>query len=100
MGAGQAGADGRRHALTAHPADRCNQASNRGRPESSRPSLILLGLCMKRTASITVLVASGLLAACSSTNPMEKQLDYKSDTPNAKNTLEVPPDLTMPQIQN
>lgn len=55
---------------------------------------------MKRTASITVLVASGLLAACSSTNPLEKQLDYKSDTPNVKNTLEVPPDLTMPQIQN
>jgi outer membrane protein assembly factor BamC len=55
---------------------------------------------MKRTASITVLIASGLLAACSSTSPLDKQLDYKSDTPNAKNTLEVPPDLTMPQIQN
>jgi outer membrane protein assembly factor BamC len=55
---------------------------------------------MKRSASLSVLVASALLAACSSTSPLDKKLDYKSDTPASKSSLEVPPDLTQPQVQN
>ncbi|MGC0151793.1 outer membrane protein assembly factor BamC [Chromobacterium vaccinii] len=56
---------------------------------------------MKRSASVAILVATGLMAACSSTEPLSKPLDYKSDAPKpTANSLEVPPDLTAPQIQN
>ncbi|UTH72524.1 outer membrane protein assembly factor BamC [Chromobacterium sp. IIBBL 290-4] len=57
---------------------------------------------MKFSASAAILLAAGTLAACSSTQaPLNKPLDYKSDAP-AKTVagLEVPPDLTTPQIQN
>ncbi|OHX18842.1 hypothetical protein BI343_00470 [Chromobacterium amazonense] len=57
---------------------------------------------MKRSASVAILLATGLLAACSSTQqPLSKNLDYKSDAPKTTgNSLEVPPDLTAPQVQN
>lgn len=55
---------------------------------------------MKRSASLSVLVTTALLAACSSTSPLDKKLDYKSETPASKSSLEVPPDLTVPQVQN
>ncbi|AXK39543.1 outer membrane protein assembly factor BamC [Crenobacter cavernae] len=54
---------------------------------------------MKRIASLTLLASSVLVAACSSTDPMSK-LDYKSDRAAPKSSLEVPPDLTAPQVQN
>ncbi|POZ61740.1 outer membrane protein assembly factor BamC [Chromobacterium alticapitis] len=57
---------------------------------------------MKRSASVAILLATGLMAACSSSQqPLSKNLDYKSDAPKTTtNSLEVPPDLTAPQIQN
>lgn len=59
---------------------------------------------MKRTAPVALLLATGILAGCSSTKePLDKKLDYKSDTPPiqvSKNSLEVPPDLTAPVVQN
>ncbi|HJV06325.1 MAG TPA: outer membrane protein assembly factor BamC [Chromobacteriaceae bacterium] len=55
---------------------------------------------MKRTAPVAILLATGILAGCSTQEPLEKKLDYKSDTPKIANTLEVPPDLTAPQIRN
>ncbi|QEL56292.1 outer membrane protein assembly factor BamC [Chromobacterium paludis] len=56
---------------------------------------------MKRSVSVATLLATGLLAACSSTQqPLGKNLDYKSDVPNTTKSLEVPPDLTAPQVQN
>jgi len=57
---------------------------------------------MKRSAPAAILLATGILAGCSTSNPLEKKLDYKSDVPAPKtgNSLEVPPDLTAPQIQN
>ncbi len=56
---------------------------------------------MKRSAPAAILLATGILAGCSTSNPLEKKLDYKSaEPPKAGNTLEVPPDLTAPQIQN
>jgi outer membrane protein assembly factor BamC len=56
---------------------------------------------MKRSAPAAILLATGILAGCSTSNPLEKKLDYKSaEPPKAGNTLEVPPDLTTPQIQN
>jgi outer membrane protein assembly factor BamC len=56
---------------------------------------------MKRTAPAAILLATGLIAGCSTSEPL-KNADFqsvvasKTDTP----TLEVPPDLTAPQIQN
>ncbi|MBV8679704.1 MAG: outer membrane protein assembly factor BamC [Aquitalea sp.] len=56
---------------------------------------------MKRSAPAAILLATGILAGCSTSNPLEKKLDYKSaEPPKLGNTLEVPPDLTAPQIQN
>ncbi|MFK7090383.1 outer membrane protein assembly factor BamC [Chromobacterium violaceum] len=56
---------------------------------------------MKRSASVAILLASGVLAACSTQQPLSKPLDYKSDAPKTTaNSLEVPPDLTAPQVQN
>jgi outer membrane protein assembly factor BamC len=56
---------------------------------------------MKRSAPAAILLATGILAGCSTSNPLEKKLDYKSaEPPKAGNSLEVPPDLTAPQIQN
>ncbi|KZE26097.1 outer membrane protein assembly factor BamC [Crenobacter luteus] len=56
---------------------------------------------MKRIASLTLLAGSVLVAACSSTDPMSR-LDYKTEGPAKKSGagLEVPPDLTAPQVQN
>ena len=56
---------------------------------------------MKRSAPAAILLATGILAGCSTSNPLEKKLDYKSaEPPKLGNSLEVPPDLTAPQIQN
>ncbi|MEO9386435.1 outer membrane protein assembly factor BamC [Chromobacterium phragmitis] len=55
---------------------------------------------MKRSATVAILLASGVLAACSTQQPLSKPLDYKSDAPKTSNSLEVPPDLTTPQVQN
>ncbi|XLM20142.1 hypothetical protein MKD33_17175, partial [Chromobacterium piscinae] len=56
---------------------------------------------MKRSASVAILLATGVLAACSTQQPLSKNLDYKSDAPKTTgNSLEVPPDLTAPQVQN
>ncbi|MDN0073363.1 outer membrane protein assembly factor BamC [Crenobacter sp. SG2303] len=57
---------------------------------------------MKRNASVALLLSASLLAACSSTSePLDKKLDYKTDGPKPQGaSLEVPPDLTAPQIQN
>lgn len=57
---------------------------------------------MKRSAPAAILLATGILAGCSTSNPLEKKLDYKSAEPpkTLGNALEVPPDLTAPQIQN
>jgi len=56
---------------------------------------------MKRNASVALLLSTSLLAACSTSQPMDKQLAYKTDGPKPQSIgLEVPPDLTAPQIQN
>ncbi|KUM02396.1 outer membrane protein assembly factor BamC [Chromobacterium subtsugae] len=56
---------------------------------------------MKHSASVAILLATGMMAACSTPQPLSKPLDYQSDAPKATaNSLEVPPDLTTPQIQN
>ena len=48
-------------------------------------------------ALITGAVSVALLAGCASTS---KDLDYKSDAPVIKNSLEIPPDLSAPTQQN
>ncbi|WP_293764067.1 outer membrane protein assembly factor BamC [uncultured Aquitalea sp.] len=55
---------------------------------------------MKRSAPVAILLATGILAGCSTSNPLEKKLDYKTDAPKIANSLEVPPDLTAPDIRN
>lgn len=53
-----------------------------------------------RNTTLAALIA-GTLAACGSNAPLEKPLDYQSDTKvDKKASLEMPPDLTAPQIQN
>lgn len=52
-----------------------------------------------RHASL-ILSASLLASACSSTGLFDKKIDYKSAETAAKNRLEVPPDLTRPQLNN
>jgi outer membrane protein assembly factor BamC len=52
-----------------------------------------------RHASL-ILSASLLASACSSTGLFDKKIDYKSAENAAKNRLEVPPDLTRPQLNN
>lgn len=46
------------------------------------------------------LLLVSLLAACSSSDPLKKEFDYKSDVSRPKSTLETPPDLTTLQQQN
>ncbi|OWY38426.1 hypothetical protein CEK28_12355 [Xenophilus sp. AP218F] len=55
---------------------------------------------MKRSTTVAILVASGIIAGCSTSAPLTQKLDYQSEKPKLANTLEVPPDLTAPQIQN
>ncbi|MGL6072139.1 outer membrane protein assembly factor BamC [Craterilacuibacter sp.] len=54
---------------------------------------------MKKNLCLPLLL-TGLLGACSSNSVLEKPLDYKSDAPVQQGKLELPPDLTAPQIQN
>ena len=43
---------------------------------------------MKRSAPAAILLATGILAGCSTSNPLEKKLDYKSaEPPKADNPL-------------
>jgi len=57
---------------------------------------------MKARFVTLLLLAAGGLAACSSnTEPLAgKKLDYQSADPNRKGALEVPPDLTTPELKN
>ena len=56
---------------------------------------------MKRRHLIPLLIATASIAACSSTTEGGKsKIDYQSDTPAPKRTLEVPPDLTAPDLTN
>ncbi|EEG09308.1 outer membrane protein assembly factor BamC [Pseudogulbenkiania ferrooxidans] len=55
---------------------------------------------MKRSAPAAILLLTGLMAGCSTSEPLQNKLDYKSEAPAQTNKLEVPPDLTAPQIQN
>lgn len=55
---------------------------------------------MNRTAPAAILLAAGILAGCSTSEPLAKKLDYKSEAPKTADSLEVPPDLTAPQIRN
>lgn len=59
---------------------------------------------MKRTAPAAILLATGLIAGCSTSEPpLDQNANFQSVVPvkkSAENTLEVPPDLTAPQIQN
>ncbi|MBI3144015.1 MAG: outer membrane protein assembly factor BamC [Pseudogulbenkiania sp.] len=55
---------------------------------------------MKRSAPAAILLLTGLVAGCSTSEPLANKLDYKSEAPKTANTLEVPPDLTAPQIRN
>ncbi|WP_024301557.1 outer membrane protein assembly factor BamC [Pseudogulbenkiania sp. MAI-1] len=55
---------------------------------------------MKRSAPAAILLLTGLMAGCSTSEPLENKLDYKTEAPKNINTLEVPPDLTAPQIRN
>lgn len=57
---------------------------------------------MKRTAPAAILLAAGLITGCSTSEPLNQKADFQSVVPAAKpgDTLEVPPDLTAPQIQD
>lgn len=56
---------------------------------------------MKRKLSLPIIISTALITVgCSTTEPLDQELDYQSDAPRAKNTLEVPPDLTSPTTQN
>ena len=56
---------------------------------------------MKRHTSLSIIISAALITAgCSTTEPLDQNLDYQTDAPRAKNTLEVPPDLTSPTTQN
>ncbi|WP_028535580.1 outer membrane protein assembly factor BamC [Paludibacterium yongneupense] len=56
---------------------------------------------MKRSAPVAILLATGLIAGCSTTDPVAKA-DFKSVVAPVNQTekLEVPPDLTAPQQQS
>jgi outer membrane protein assembly factor BamC len=56
---------------------------------------------MKRSAPVAILLVTGLIAGCSTTDPVAKA-DFKSVVApvNETDKLEVPPDLTVPQQQN
>ncbi len=56
---------------------------------------------MKRTAPAAILLATGLIAGCSTSNTADKKIDFQSTAPaRSSQSLEVPPDLTRPQIQD
>lgn len=56
---------------------------------------------MKRYTSLSIIVSAALITVgCSTTEPLDQNLDYQTDAPRAKNMLEVPPDLTAPTTQN
>jgi len=57
---------------------------------------------MKRSAPAAILLASGLIAGCSTSEPLDKKADFQSMVPTKSEaaSLEVPPDLTAPQTQN
>ena len=48
----------------------------------------------------SLILATLLATACSSTGLFEKKIDYKSADAGPKNRLEIPPDLTAPQLNN
>jgi outer membrane protein assembly factor BamC len=57
---------------------------------------------MKRSAPAAILLASGLIAGCSTTEPLNKKADFQStvaNKPTSAVSLEVPPDLTALQAQ-
>jgi outer membrane protein assembly factor BamC len=57
---------------------------------------------MKRSAPAAILLASGLIAGCSTSEPLNKKADFQSTVANKAVTavsLEVPPDLTALQTQ-
>ena len=57
---------------------------------------------MKRTAPAAILLATGLIAGCSTSEPLSQKADFQSTvaTKADSDTLAVPPDLTSPQQQN
>ena len=59
---------------------------------------------MKRTAPAAILLATGLIAGCSSSEPLTQKADFQSVAPSKADAtafaLEVPPDLSTPQTQN
>lgn len=57
---------------------------------------------MKRSAPAAILLASGLIAGCSTSEPLNQKADFQSMVPvkSEAASLEVPPDLTTPQTQN
>lgn len=61
-----------------------------------------MGARMKRTAPAAILLAAGIMTGCSTSEPLSQKADYQSVVPAAKpaDTLEVPPDLTAPQVQD
>jgi outer membrane protein assembly factor BamC len=58
---------------------------------------------MKRTAPAAILLAAGIMTGCSTSEPLNQKADFQSVVPktaDAGASLEVPPDLTAPQIQD
>ncbi|MBV8046110.1 MAG: outer membrane protein assembly factor BamC [Paludibacterium sp.] len=57
---------------------------------------------MKRTAPAAILLATGLIAGCSTSEPLSQKANFESVVPAkaADAGLEVPPDLTAPQTQD
>ncbi|WP_215781286.1 outer membrane protein assembly factor BamC [Paludibacterium sp. B53371] len=57
---------------------------------------------MKRTAPAAILLATGLIAGCSTSEPLSQKANFESVVPAkaADSGLEVPPDLTAPQAQD
>jgi outer membrane protein assembly factor BamC len=61
-----------------------------------------MGARMKRTAPAAILLAAGIMTGCSTSEPLSQKASFESVVPavKSKDTLEVPPDLTAPEIQN
>jgi outer membrane protein assembly factor BamC len=57
---------------------------------------------MKRSAPAAILLATGLIAGCSTSEPLNQKADFQSmvQAKSEAASLEVPPDLTTPQTQN
>ncbi|TDR73540.1 outer membrane protein assembly factor BamC [Paludibacterium purpuratum] len=57
---------------------------------------------MKRTAPAAILLATGLIAGCSTSEPLSQKANFESVVPAKKSDvgLEIPPDLTAPQAQD